>query len=402
MSLSWSDGPEGVLHPTDSQTFLREHWDGTPLVIQGRDPAIYNGILSLDDLDRLLTTSGLRHPTFRLVKQGDELHRPSYTVGPIEWGTGAVDGFIGLEQVRAEMKQGATLVLEAVQRLWGPIAQLSRLFEQHFHCPAPVNLYCTPPGAQGFQPHFDVQNVFVLQLHGTKRWQVYTPHIERPVLAQAHHGAVPPGELLHEITLQPGDLLYLPRGYVHCAQTTDQLSVHVSVSLLPTTWADLFTELVQGLHHDDLFRQAISLQPEGPADADASMGEQFSHRMDAFAQGSDLEDALDAMGRRFVASRLPATRGQLCALADGHIVTASTRLAPHPGVIWRVDGDADRAHLHFHGKTVSAPWTMLQTLRWIACSSGFTVEDIPGDIDTDTSCTLVQHLLDEGFLQRLE
>ena len=168
----WTDGPASVLHPTAIDTFADQHWDDAPLVLQGRDPGLYEGILSLDDLDRLLTTTGLRHPTFRLVKLGEELPRPSYTVGPIEWGTGAVDGFIGLEQVRSEMQQGATLVLEAVQRLWEPIAQLSRLFEQHFHCPAPVNLYCTPPSAQGFRPHFDVQNVFVLQLHGTKRWQV--------------------------------------------------------------------------------------------------------------------------------------------------------------------------------------------------------------------------------------
>lgn len=140
--------------------------------------------IRVDDLDQLLTTTGLRHPTFRLVKQGEELPRPSYTVGPLECGTGALDGFIGLEQVRAEMKQGATLVLVAVQRLLGPIAQLSRLFEQRFRCPAPVNLYCTPAGAQGFQPHFDVQNVFVLWLPGTKHWQVYTPHIDRPVRAR--------------------------------------------------------------------------------------------------------------------------------------------------------------------------------------------------------------------------
>ena len=396
----WTQGPEAILAPTSMATFMEKHWDGEPLVLQGRDPEIVAGLMSMADMDRLIHQSSPMHPSFRLVKEGAEVPRSAYTVDGVPWGTGAVDGFLDREATRSLMAQGCTFVMESLQRSHPEVAKLSRLFEQVFHCPSPVNLYLTPPAAQGFQPHFDVQNVFVMQLHGTKRWTVYEPHISRPLPSQAVHGAVKPGERLLEITLAPGDLLYLPRGYVHVAHTTNTVSAHLSVSLLPNTWADVFRSLMSTLPHDERFRAAVSLQPSGPAEVSEADDDTFSTLMDAFKQGSDVEDALDSLGKDFVSSRLPHTAGQLQALGDSEPVTLNTRLAVPAEVIWRVDSSGDRAFLHFHGKTISAPWTDLQALRFVAQATIFCPADIPGDLTPDHKCQLAQHLLDEGFIRR--
>jgi len=66
--------------------------------------------------------------------------------------------------------------------------------------------------------------------------------------------------------------------------------------------------------------------------------------------------------------------------------------------VWRVDSDGQHAQLHFHGKSVSAPWNAISTLRWIAESAEFNVRDIPGDINDDIRCELSQHLVNEGFM----
>jgi len=396
----WSKGPEAILAPTSLATFMAHHWDGEPLVLQDRGSSLVEGLMSMEDLDRLIHQSSPMHPSFRLVKEGAEVPREAYTVDGVPWGTGTVDGFLDREATRSLMSQGCTFVMESVQRSHPEVARLSRLFEQTFHCPSPVNLYLTPPSAQGFQPHFDVQNVFVMQLHGTKRWTVYAPHITRPLPSQAVHGAVKPGERLFDITLEPGDLLYLPRGYVHVAHTTNTVSAHLSVSLLPNTWADVFRSLMSSLPHDERFRQAISLQPSGPAEASDTEEETFALLMDAFMQGSDLEDALDSLGSTFVSSRLPYTAGQLSAMGETEPVNLNTRLRVPAEVIWRVDSSGDRARLHFHGKTISAPWTDLQALRFVAQSDSFSPADIPGDLSPDHKCQLAQHLLDEGFIRR--
>ena len=397
---SWKDGPESILAPTTLEDFVKDHWDGVPLVIQNRGKAVYEGLISMAELDELIHQSGIMAPAFRMVKEGAHAPRQSYTVDGIPWGTGTVSGFIEREQVRRLMNEGGTFVMESCQRIHPNIGQLSRAFEKTFHCPSPVNLYVTPPSAQGFQPHFDVQNVFVMQLHGSKNWKVFEPHIEKPLPAQAVDGAVPPGKLLHDVTLHPGDFLYVPRGYVHVAHTTDEVSAHLSVSLLPTTWTDVFTALLESLPNDARFRHAITLQPNGPAETDAPEEHTFERLLEAFTSGSDLEDALDHLGRRFVATRIPATSGQLLAMNDRTPIQLNTVLKRHPDIIWRVESDGERAHLHFHGKSTSVPWTAIQALRQVASGAPFSVADIPGELTDDVRCQLAQHLVDEGFLVR--
>ncbi|MGB0641015.1 MAG: hypothetical protein ACPGTU_16875, partial [Myxococcota bacterium] len=152
------------------------------------------------------------------------------------------------------------------------------------------------------------------------------------------------------------------------------------------------------LPHDARFRSSIQLQSSGPAEATETMESVFSSLMDAFSEGSDLEDVLDDMGRRFVATRLPSTQGQLLALRTDTPVTLETVLTVQPGMISRIDADGEKAHLHFYGKRVSVPWNTIGALRWIANSGTFTTRDIPGDLSDDTRCQLAQHLVNEGFL----
>ena len=38
-----------------------------------------------------------------------------------------------------------------------------------------TNMYLTPQGTQGFAPHYDDVEVFIMQLEGKKRWRLYHP-----------------------------------------------------------------------------------------------------------------------------------------------------------------------------------------------------------------------------------
>ena len=87
-------------------------------------------------------------------------------------------------------------------------------------------------------------------------------------------------------------------------------------------------------------------------------------------------------------------------MGDRTPIQLSTVLKRHPGIIWRVESDGERAHLHFHGKSTSVPWTAIQALRHITQGTPFTVAEIPGDLSDDVRCQLAQHLYDEGFLVR--
>lgn len=104
---------------------------------------------------------------------------------------------------------------------------------------------------QGFAPHFDDVDVFVVQAEGRKRWRVYAPlpHAALPRVSSHDFPNTPEaiGEPLLDVTLQPGDLLYLPRGTIHQAEALPgQHSLHLTLSANQRkTWLDFLAAATQ-------------------------------------------------------------------------------------------------------------------------------------------------------------
>src|SRR5207244_11533076 len=106
------------------------------------------------------------------------------------------------------------------------VATLCRDLETGLHCPGNINMYLTPAGAQGFGPHFDDHDVFIVQIEGYKRWRLYESARKLPLKFE---DLIVPRERLvgpvEEVRLEPGDLLYLPPGFVHEALPSEQASL---------------------------------------------------------------------------------------------------------------------------------------------------------------------------------
>lgn len=120
-----------------------------------------------------------------------------------------------------------------------------------------ANTYLTPPGSQAVPPHADDRDVLILQVYGKKRWQVYRnipipyPYPHEQVGKDGLE--VPPqvleGPCLVDCVLREGDVLYMPRGYVHQAQTLSDLpSYHVTIALATHDWT-LAGLLTNATHH---------------------------------------------------------------------------------------------------------------------------------------------------------
>ena len=92
------------------------------------------------------------------------------------------------------------------------------VLQEFFGCFTGANTYLTPPSTQGFAPHYDDVEVFMLQVEGRKRWRVYPPfendELPRTSSRNYHPKEVTQKEEIYEI-LNPGDVLYVPRGWIH-------------------------------------------------------------------------------------------------------------------------------------------------------------------------------------------
>ena len=164
----------------------------------------------VEDLDALIAAIDLRaidarHPPIRAV-------RPHH-----EWPTAALcddAGFADLSRIQAAFREGATVVLSQVDRRREALGAWCAAVAGG--PPPPANLYWTPPYAQGFEAHTDPVDAIFLQLHGAKRWVLRGPA-----------GA-------ESLLLRAGEMLYVPRGWLHEGRAEAEPSLHLTVA--PEPW----------------------------------------------------------------------------------------------------------------------------------------------------------------------
>ena len=155
---------------------------------------------------------------------------------------------------------GSTVVLQGLHRLWPPLIEFADQLAADLGHPTQVNAYITPPSSRGFSPHYDVHDVFVLQVAGEKHWRIYSPVLRAPLRSQPWTDRAPEvaaaaeGEPVIDAVLRPGDALYLPRGFLHSATALGEISAHLTIGIHPVTrWAaaESALDLVRTLAADD-------------------------------------------------------------------------------------------------------------------------------------------------------
>ena len=234
-----------------------------------------------------------------------------------------------------------------MQHRWPTIAAMCRNLEGVFGCPVHTNLYLTPPGAQGFAPHHDTHEVFVLQIDGEKHWRFYGAARELPLPEEkATFGKDELGLPTQEVFLQPGDLLYMPRGHIHEAFTSERASLHLTVGVKVFRWLDLLQQaLADAAVADVRFRQSLPLGLLSAGASPADLKETFHDLLQRVAQDARLDDAVAAMTEGFV-GKLAALPQDYFAAVDIDKITLDTMLERAPGTICRVLQEGDHVALH--------------------------------------------------------
>ncbi len=215
-----------------------------------------------------------------------------------------------------------------------PVGRFCRALAAELGHPTQCNAYVTPAGdAQGFDFHHDTHDVFVLQVSGRKRWVVHEPVLRLPLPSQARSGAslVAEGaEPLLDVELEAGDCLYLPRGYVHAALTTDEHSVHLTVGVLSTTWFDVLSDALALAKDEEAFRDALPVQPRG---AVAASLPDLLRQAASFLEGLDVDRLAGAVDRRLAGAVQPEPVRLLATAAAVKDLAPSTPVRPRTGTV---------------------------------------------------------------------
>ncbi|MDT7602219.1 MAG: bifunctional lysine-specific demethylase and histidyl-hydroxylase [Acidobacteriota bacterium] len=404
---------ESLLSPIGTGEFFSRYWEKSPLVIARNDPGRYAALLGVSDLDFILSAA------FQTRKSAVEVLT---SAGAPKFLDGKEPDHIA--QIYAAYRQGATVRINRAQRYWKPLRALCRRIEQTLGSPVRANLYCTPAATEPSKRHYDNHDVLVLQLAGCKHWRVFDPLVRLPLAnvpplpfeertemlkyarggpkkGRADIGADECGEPRLEPVLEAGDLLYMPRGFVHEAWTTDEASMHVTIGLHVLTWLDLLSvALARVSNGDERFRMALPVSLTDGAES-AETRQQFETLLRLFAENADFGGALAEMSASFVKSRQATGDGALMGGATDTL-DLDTTLERSPGLLLAAVAEGGMVGLLSAHGVFWMPEGFAATLRFVAQMCEFRVRDLPGQLSESSKLSLARRMVQDGFLRIAE
>jgi len=389
---------------TDPDTFAVAHWGTRPLLSRRAElPAPFDDLLDLDGVDELLSRRGLRTPFLRIARDGVVIDSAQFT------GSGGAGAEIG-DQVRGDRVRelfaaGATVVLQALHRTWPAVVDFAvRLAEDLGH-PVQVNAYVTPPSSRGFTAHYDVHDVFVLQLAGHKHWTVHPPVHPDPLRDQPHEqhadviaAAVKQRPPVLDTVLEPGDALYLPRGYLHAATALGGVCAHLTVGVHTVTRFALVEALCALVADDQELRRSLPLGLD-VADPEA-LAPHLRATLDALTAALHRVPAERVAGRvrrRVWSGNRPEPVSPLAHTAFTDELRAGDAVRRRVGVRHRLRAGGEQVVLELPDRTITLPGCTTGALRALLDGQTATVGELPG-LDEADQLTLVRRLLREGVL----
>jgi hypothetical protein len=386
-----------LLAPIPREAFFEQYWETQPLLVTRQDPAYFGELLSLADLDWVIYCT---RPKFPSPCEADGCHpnaAKTFLRGqdPLKW-TPEAPQELDLSDLAEAYRGGRTVIVNGMERRWPAVARLCCNLQADLHHPVGANLYLTPPGSQGFPAHCDTHDVFIVQVEGAKHWRVYGSPERLPL---AGTGRICPRDTLGrpemDFTLQAGDVLYVPRGFLHEACTTACHSLHLTLGIYGYRWADLLAEAVHAAaEHEPRLRKLL---PPGYLDGDKLQAE-FRQLLQLLGASASLPAALGRIAQRLfkAAPILPA--GKFLPQEDV-VLTPDTPLEKLPGLICRVVAEGDTVTLQCQKKEVRGPRHIESALRHVAGTSHFTARSLPTSLNEPSRMVLVRRLLADGLLR---
>lgn len=229
---------DDLLHPITPAQFLADYDDRKPLHIPAGDDRRKREVLRWADFNAMLDRSTVWSPnTLRVVMNHQALPPEQYCI-PMQ----TMDGTAlrpSPGKIETLLATGASLVANDVMYLHPPLTAITAALGEAFGAQIGANVYCSFQGVQAFGTHYDNHDVFVIHTEGEKVWNLYTTRADTPVdhmpdnANTRRHFEQTRGRILQTVTMRPGDVLYLPRGWYHDALAQDGGSLHVTFSVSP-------------------------------------------------------------------------------------------------------------------------------------------------------------------------
>ena len=354
-------------------------------MVHRNDPNYYGDLFTVEDFDEAIT----RAPGY--IKMNDAMKAGT----TIKYAT-----VQGLEAVLADMRDGGTLILEQLQRHEPKLGLLCRLLGQELGHGFETNLYLTPPRGKSSVPHWDNVDVFTLQVWGSKRWTLENERRIFPVRPDrmGDRGHAFRGETT-SVTINQGDLIYIPRGFMHVAECGPEASLHISLGMVPVVLEEFLHAVIKAaVRADENLRVAL------PLGFIHRGGDRIVRRAIAALRQAADETFVSAVLDQFLDELVQISpidiSGQVARFFQPTPLTAEDVVGPRPGIVCRIHAGDDPVRLNVGTRTILFPGLFREALDFALNTPTFAIRDISGTLEDEEKIVFTERLIQEGILIR--
>jgi ribosomal protein L16 Arg81 hydroxylase len=378
-----------LLGNVSEDTFFKEYWQAKPLLVSRGDTNFYHGLISISDLDIIISTTSLRpdRANLRLVRSTKEDF-----LGEVIPETR--NGLVDMAFLYQKYSEGFTLVIHRLEQQWLPLTHLAAELYDSVGAKITIGLYLTPVGSQGLAPHSDSYEIFIMQISGAKTWKVYdVPQevAEGPMISDSTSST--------NIKLLPGDLLYLPRYIGHEAICSDDSSsLHLTVAVHVTQVVDvIISALKETAKTQTTLRRAVSLNRESKINV------------------PEIETAFWEISKQLsfktaIEKVLITQIEELDIVPDGHFnsldfianITLNSIVRRRTPIVYIEECNDEICAIRFPGNKILAPNICLPAFHYIKQNEHFAINSIPGQLSNKAKLILIKRLIVGGLISIMD
>jgi hypothetical protein len=386
-----------LISPIAVDRFFSDCWEKNLLHLRRESPSYYDRILDVGDLDRYLQDQNIPPHFIRVVKNQVE-YEPRDWTNLEAMRTGDTCRVLAVDKLFSTFEKGGTIILNRAHKYIPSLTRFAIRLEQELKFSVTTNLYLTPPHARGLITHFDPHCVMILQISGCKKWRLYhfaetLPAGEVDYLTRQEDVGSP----AHECLLQPGDLLYVPRGMVHEADTLDQTSIHITLGLKTKSWFHLIEDLAALAMSDPVFRQGLPTGLSGEREQEHFL-RTFTQHFHELWERTGAAALLENRRRSFVGRRLIDRQSRFSDLLRSERLNLDSMVVRRPGIDFVVERKERETVIEFGSRKMIIERPFTASLDRFLEDRPFAVREIEGLLTEKGKIELASRFVRAGWL----
>ncbi|MFM7022563.1 MAG: cupin domain-containing protein [Flavobacteriales bacterium] len=382
-----------IIAPFPVKDFFALHWEKKHLHISRNKDYYLQSVLNVQDIDAFFSQENIGPERINLVKKG-------VIVPPEEWTNtlrlidGRVVAFVNPTKVFSLYASGATIIVNAAQKSIPRLAQACASIERELKIELQANIYITPPHSQGFAKHYDIHDIFSMQIKGTKAWQFYDSGEDLPI-SLAPFSREP--QLITKFEMNPGDFLYMPRGLVHEASASGESTIHVNFSHKARYGFHLLEDLIKVAEKEEVFFRRTLPHIHSTEEQKQEYIHAFSRKLQEIITAYPVDVLLKRQDEIFVEKQKPVLKGRLSDMLVVDQLTIHSRVLRRREMVYTIHKEDNGLVIQFGKEKLMIPNWLDQSV--FLSEAPFAIKDIKGLVTDKIKIDLVKKCVESGFLK---